>query len=78
MSWPAFLFLWLAVLVATLIWLGWRRSLMVLALPFVSIELYHGNIHLLLAAAVGEGLARWMATGTPPAGLTPFGLARFG
>ena len=33
---------------------------------------------ILLAAAVGEGLARWMATGTPPAGLTPFGLARFG
>ena len=28
--------------------------------------------------AANAGLARWMATGTPPAGLTPFGLARFG
>jgi hypothetical protein len=37
-------------------WLGWRRTLLVLAFPPVALELYHGNIHLLLAAAIGLGL----------------------
>jgi glycine/D-amino acid oxidase-like deaminating enzyme len=33
---------------------------------------------LLLAAAVGDGLARWIATGSPPPELAPFSLSRFG
>jgi len=56
LSWPAFWFAWTAVLVGTMAWLGWRRTLLVLAFPPVALELYHGNIHLLLAAAIGLGL----------------------
>ncbi len=56
LSWPAFWFTWTAILVGTMAWLGWRRTLLVLAFPPVALELYHGNIHLLLAAAVGLGL----------------------
>ena len=50
-----FLWLWLAVLVATAIWLGGRRALLVLAFPPVAMELYHANVHLLIAAAIVLG-----------------------
>src|SRR5574337_945888 len=40
-----FLFLWDALLVGTLVWLGGRRTLVILAFPPVAIELYHGNVH---------------------------------
>jgi hypothetical protein len=50
-----FLWLWLGVLLATAIWLGGRRWLWVLAFPPVALELYHGNIHLLIAAAIVLG-----------------------
>ena len=50
-----FLWLWLGVLVATALWLGGRRWLWVLAFPPVALELYHGNIHLLIAAAIALG-----------------------
>jgi hypothetical protein len=53
--WPTFLTLWLAFLVGTVIWLGWRASLAVLAFPPVALELYHGNVHLLIAAAIALG-----------------------
>ncbi len=56
LTWPAFWWLWSAGLVATVIWLGWRKTLLVLAFPPVAIELYHGNIHLLLAAAIALGM----------------------
>lgn len=54
---PWWLFLWLyaALLVATLVWLGGRWTLALLAVPFVALELYHGNVHLLLAAAIALG-----------------------
>lgn len=58
LTWPAFLWLWLALLVGTLVWLGRRQPRAVLALlafPPVALELYHGNIHLLLAAAIVLG-----------------------
>jgi hypothetical protein len=55
LSFPGWWFLWTAVLVGTCAWLGWRRTLLVLAFPPVALELYHGNIHLLLAAAVALG-----------------------
>ena len=61
LSWPAFLWLWLALLGATVVWLGWRRTLLVLAFPPVAVELYHGNIHLLMAAAIALGF-RYPAT----------------
>jgi hypothetical protein len=61
LSWVDFLSLWLAILVATLVWLGWRRTLLVLAFPPVALELYHGNVHLLIAAAIALGF-RYPAT----------------
>lgn len=56
LPWPAFWWLWTALLLGTAIWLGWRQALLVLAFPPVALELYHGNVHLLIAAAVALGL----------------------
>ena len=42
-----FAWLWLAVLVGTLAWLGGRWTLALLAFPPITLDLYHGNIHLL-------------------------------
>jgi hypothetical protein len=51
-----FLWLWLALLVGTVLWLGGRRRwLWILAFPPVALELYHGNVHLLIAAAIALG-----------------------
>ena len=83
LPWPNFLFLWLAVLVGTVIWLGWRRSLLVLAFPPVTVDLYHGNIHLLMAAAIALGFrypAAWafviLTKVTPGIGLLWFAVRR--
>ncbi len=80
LDWPTFLWLWLAVLLATAVWLGGRRRwLWVLAFPPVALELYHGNIHLLMAAAIALGFrypAAWafvlLAKVTPGIGLVWF------
>ncbi|TAL09592.1 MAG: DUF2029 domain-containing protein [Chloroflexota bacterium] len=56
LSWQTFWWIWMALLVGTAVWLGWRQTLLILAFPPVALELYHGNIHLLLAAAVALGL----------------------
>jgi Glycosyltransferase family 87 len=63
LSWPAFWFSWTAILIGTVTWLGRAGSggrlsaaLVVLAFPPVALELYHGNVHLLLAAAIALGL----------------------
>jgi len=61
LPWWQFLWLWEALLVGTIVWLGGRRTLLVLAFPAVALELYHGNIHLLLAAAIVLGF-RYPAT----------------
>jgi hypothetical protein len=51
-----FLWLWLALLVGTVLWLGGRRRwLWILAFPPVALELYHGNVHVLIAAAIALG-----------------------
>lgn len=50
-----FLWLWEALLLATLLWLGGRRSLALFSFPPVALELYHGNVHLLIAAAIVLG-----------------------
>jgi hypothetical protein len=52
-----FLWLWVAAMVGTIIWLGGRWALLVLAFPPVALELYHGNIHLFMAAAIALGFA---------------------
>jgi hypothetical protein len=83
LPWYTFLWLWTGMLVATLIWLGWRSSLVVLAFPPVALELYHGNVHLLIAAAIVLGF-RWPATWafiiltkvTPGIGLVWFAVRR--
>jgi hypothetical protein len=74
-----FVWLWSAVLVATAIWLGGRRWLWVLAFPPVAFELYHGNVHLLIAAAIALGFrypAAWsfvlLTKVTPGVGLIWF------
>jgi Glycosyltransferase family 87 len=61
LSWPEFWTLWMAILVGTVIWLGGRRVLWVLAFPPVAFELYHGNVNLLIAAAIALGF-RYPAT----------------
>jgi hypothetical protein len=83
LSWIDFLWLWTALQVATLVWLGWRSSLLLLAFPPVAIELYHGNIHLLMAAAVVLGFrhpAAWwfilLTKVTPGIGLLWFAVRR--
>jgi hypothetical protein len=83
LDWITFLWLWLAVLLATAIWLGGRRWLWVLAFPPVALELYHGNIHLLIAAAIALGFrypATWafvlLAKVTPGVGLLWFLIRR--
>ncbi|HEX5239893.1 MAG TPA: glycosyltransferase 87 family protein, partial [Candidatus Limnocylindrales bacterium] len=83
LPWPAFWWLWTAALVATLVWLGWRQTLLVLAFPPVALELYHGNVHLLIAAAIALGFrypAAWalplLTKVTPGIGLLWFVVRR--
>jgi len=38
----------------------------------------HFRTGILMAAATGDALARWIETGEPPPGVEPFGLHRFG
>jgi hypothetical protein len=79
LPWPAFAALWYTVLVGALAWMGRRSILVLLAFPPVAIDLYHGNIHLLLAAAIVLGFrypAAWsfvlLAKVTPGIGLLWF------
>lgn len=58
LPWRAFLVAWTVLLLAVAVWLGGRRALLVLAFPPVAIELYFGNINLLLAVAVVLGMTR--------------------
>jgi hypothetical protein len=91
LPWQSFLVIWLAILLATAIWLGgwrgsgWRRWgwLYVLAFPPVAVELYHGNVHLLIAAAIALGFrypAAWafvlLTKVTPGVGLLWFAVRR--
>jgi hypothetical protein len=83
LPWPTFLWLWTSVLVATVVWLGWRSALFVLAFPPVALDLYHGNIHLLMAAAIALGFrypAAWsfllLTKVTPGVGLVWFAVRR--
>jgi hypothetical protein len=82
-AWPTFWWLWTAALLGTAIWLGWRSTLAVLAFPPVALELYHGNVHLLIAAAIALGFrypAAWavvlLTKVTPGIGLIWFAVRR--
>ena len=81
-----FLLLWDALLVGTAIWLGLgslRSVLAIFAFPAVALELYHGNVHLLIAAAIWLGFrypAAWsfvlLTKVTPGVGLIWFVVRR--
>ena len=55
LPWWLFLWLWIAVGLSIVLWLGGRWGLALLALPPVALELYHGNVHLIMAAAIALG-----------------------
>ena len=55
LPWLAFVVGWYALLLGALVWLGRRELLVLLAFPPVAIDLYHGNIHILLALAIVLG-----------------------
>jgi hypothetical protein len=55
LPWWLFLWLWEALMLALIVWLGGRWALVLLALPPVALELYHGNVHLLMAMAIAVG-----------------------
>jgi hypothetical protein len=55
LPWWIFLWGWTALLVATLVWLGGRWTLLLLAFPPLVLELYAGNVNLLIAAAIALG-----------------------
>lgn len=81
--WPLIYFVWTGILLAALAWLGGRWFLATLAFPPVSFELYHSNIHLLLAVAVVLGFRypwTWafvlLTKVTPGVGLVWFAVRR--
>jgi hypothetical protein len=52
LPWPVFQALWTVLIGVALLWLAGPWSILFLALPIVSSDLYLGNIHILLAAAI--------------------------
>ncbi len=85
LPWFTFLWLWLALLVGNVIWLGRRgvRVVWLLALPPVALELYHGNVDLWIAAAIALGFRYPWTWGfvlltkvTPGVGLVWFAVRR--
>ena len=55
LPWELFFAIWIAAMVAALIWLTGRSWLLLLAFPPIPLELYHGNIHLFMAVAIVLG-----------------------
>ena len=81
--WWIFLWGWTALLVATLLWLGGRWTLLLLAFPPLVLELYAGNINLLIAATIALGFrypAAWafvlLTKVTPGVGVLWFAFRR--
>jgi hypothetical protein len=60
LPWPLAYWVWFGILFAVLLWLARDWALAWLAFPPVWSELYHGNIHLLLAGALVLSM-RWPA-----------------
>lgn len=83
LSWPSFWLVWMLLLLGTVGWLGRRSALFLVAFPPVAMELYHGNIHLLIGAAIVIGMrhpAAWafvlLTKVTPGVGLIWFAVRR--
>ena len=83
LAWPTFIILWTGLLLGTAVWLGGRWWVAVLAFPPVALELYHGNVNLLIAFAIVLGF-RWpgawafvlLTKVTPGVGLLWFAVRR--
>ncbi len=81
--WPVFVTAWFAVGVALYVWMVGPWSLALLAVPVFAVELFIGNVHLLLALAIVLGF-RWPAAWsfvlltkvTPGVGLLWFAVRR--
>lgn len=81
--WPVFAVAWVAGLFAIYLWMTGSNWLPLLAFPPILFELYMGNVHLLLAAAIVLGF-RWPAAWsfvlltkmTPGVGLLWFAVRR--
>lgn len=58
LPWPVFQALWTILIGLAVLWLAGPWSVLFLALPIVSSDLYLGNIHILLAAAIVAGFRR--------------------
>jgi hypothetical protein len=83
LSFDAFRAVWLASQFAVLVWLGRRYALAMLLFLPISVELFNGNIHLLLAAAIVLGFrypAAWslvlLTKITPGVGLLWFAVRK--
>jgi hypothetical protein len=85
LPWYSFLWIWTSLLIGTCIWIGrWSpRVAWVLAFPPVAVELYHGNVHLFMAAAIVIGFRHpwsWsflaLTKVTPAVGLVWFAVRR--
>jgi hypothetical protein len=55
LPWSVFVWLWVALLLAALAWVGRSWAVPLLAFPPVVIELFSGNVNLLIAAAIVAG-----------------------
>jgi hypothetical protein len=83
LPWLQFLIAWDVLLLATVIWLCGRWTLLAIAMPFVFVDLGQGNISVLLAAAMVVGFRRpaaWafvlLTKVTPGVGLLWFAVRR--
>jgi len=79
LPWPVFALGWTGLLLLALFWMGGRAALFMLAFPPIAGEIWTGNIHLLLAAAMVIGFrypAAWafvlLTKVTPGVGLVWF------
>jgi hypothetical protein len=85
LPWPTFLWIWLALQVGNVVWLGrgGTRVVWLLAFPPVALELFEGNVHLWIAAAIALGFRypwTWayvlLTKATPGIGLLWFAVRR--
>ncbi len=83
LPWPVFLVGWLVLCYAAFVWLAGRWALLLLFFPPILLELYYGNVNILMGAAIVLGF-RWPAAWafilltkiTPGVGLLWFAVRR--
>jgi hypothetical protein len=83
LPWPVFLVLWLVVCYGAFVWLARNWALVLLFFPPILLELYYGNVNILMGVAIVLGF-RWPAAWafilltkiTPGVGLVWFAVRR--